>query len=635
MKKCLVIILALLVLLSVVPIGVGCEKEEVAVNKVVDCLSIGDLSTDTDDNTYDVSMLIRLNTDRFSSIDQSVSDITTDAELLAHREEVKNYYLPANQAVVEALSLDDYDYTVSYYAPYVELSFDSLEDYQASEAQLKGIINRNDEILGATVAPIGNDNATVNTETGAEYPLASAFEDIGVNDSIYTGNGIKIGTIESGTPLDNENISPDHLTRLTTIRTDHSKTVCSIMGGNSGIARDIDIYAYGLADDGINRHNLTKAANDLIKIFHVNIINMSAGFRYVGIYENYGSYFDEVSNNTKCTFIISAGNDDETHKLSRPANGMNVIAVGSCDKDQNVSMFSSYEISDSFCKKPDMVAPGDNITQIPNITRPSNGTSFSAPMVTGVLALLMEEFPVLKNNPWLAKTALQAGCDELPSQTSRFDEQAGYGRLNYKQSREYLYKSQYTNFYIPQNAQAQDIVVSYNVTVPAMSTLQVHANWFIEGKDVDEDDANPIIPVFTKCDIKLYDVDAKTYVACKWGYSNSECLTYENFDKNEKTFRIDIVVAQQVETAPQVEFGSMVYYTEPITNHQHNYTHSYTGKVIDKDNHKAYCACGAYIEEKHDWLWEGTGNRCQKCNIFIKGNVEVGFNKIKLKPIEE
>ncbi len=113
------------------------------VNKLVDRLP-----TETNEDIYCVTMLIKLNIDGFASR----NDITTDEELAAYREEVANYYKQANQAVVEALSLDDYDYTISYFAPYVELSFDNIADYRASEARLKNIINNNEEILSATVS---------------------------------------------------------------------------------------------------------------------------------------------------------------------------------------------------------------------------------------------------------------------------------------------------------------------------------------------------------------------------------------------------------------------------------------------------------------------------------------------------
>ena len=95
---------------------------------------------------------------------------------------------------------------------------------------------------------------------------------------------------------------------------------------------------------------------------------------------------------TKGIIVVGATGNDGRDKLLYPASYLNCIAVGSCDKNNKLAEFSNYNVF------MDLIAFGDKV-EIPtkkNIIIDS-GTSFSAPLVTGTLALLREQFK-LKNN---------------------------------------------------------------------------------------------------------------------------------------------------------------------------------------------------------------------------------------------
>jgi serine protease AprX len=131
--------------------------------------------------------------------------------------------------------------------------------------------------------------------------------------------------------------------------------------------------------------------------------------------------------------VVSAGNNGNG-ALYPPANDPFVITVGATDdkntnnlNDDVVTTFSAYGTTADGFAKPDIVAPGRNIvslmgnsngvipTQHPgnrvdNTYFRMSGTSISAPMVAGAVALLLEDEPNL--NPDQVKYRLKATANK-------------------------------------------------------------------------------------------------------------------------------------------------------------------------------------------------------------------------------
>lgn len=115
--------------------------------------------------------------------------------------------------------------------------------------------------------------------------------------------------------------------------------------------------------------------------------------------------------------VISAGNSGrkEWSKVSSPADAEGILTVGSVMRDSIISAFSSRGLTADLRIKPDVVALGSNSVLIDDegTISEKSGTSFSSPIMCGMVACLWQAYPILTNYELL---------DVLRESSDRFDD---------------------------------------------------------------------------------------------------------------------------------------------------------------------------------------------------------------------
>jgi subtilisin family serine protease len=95
--------------------------------------------------------------------------------------------------------------------------------------------------------------------------------------------------------------------------------------------------------------------------------------------------------------VNSAGNegDNEWKYIITPADALGSLATGAVDSEGNYAAFSSIGPSADGRIKPDVMAMGKStvVQRLTGEIGTSNGTSFSAPLISGMAACLWQVFP--------------------------------------------------------------------------------------------------------------------------------------------------------------------------------------------------------------------------------------------------
>lgn len=362
----------------------------------------------------------------------------------SHKSALKSYYLMQNQEFISSLPDLNYDFIVSFdYGPFIQLNYspeNDLIDKDLQYLEKLGVYVANQDIV-TSYEEYQSGNTQNSPDYSETYQYSDILRDLGLEEK-YTGKGIKIGSIEKGTPSYKEHLENTicHYNGKSNEEEEHCSMTSAIYGGDSGIAPDAELYFASVPYSSYLIEKMTWLIDN-----DVDIINQSATFQNSGKYDTYSAYVDYISYNFGITYVVSSGNADVgTHKINSTSMGANVISVGASCADYGVRYKSCYLKSNSaFTKaKPNLIAPGDHIKNIPYQDKIyytgylASGTSASAPFVTGIVALLMEEFPDLVKKPEKVISLLQASATKAKNQTSVYDNYAGFGMVNYKNARE-------------------------------------------------------------------------------------------------------------------------------------------------------------------------------------------------------
>jgi len=242
---------------------------------------------------------------------------------------------------------------------------------------------------------------------------------------IPDSEGIKVGIFDSGIDLDHPDLNvmggKSFIPGTVSYDDDygHGTSVAGIVSainndiGTLGVSSHVDLYSEKVLDSyGDGRYsNIIKGLEWAIEQ-DLDVVNMSFG----GPSESKAlrKALKEAEKNG-ILLVASAGNEgiDESQKstITFPAAYKSVIAVGSADQSLTRSYFSSYG------KELEVMAPGEELytTAIDGYTHVS-GTSFAAPYVTGLSALLLgenESLDIKEVRKTIQSTSTHLGDEDL------------------------------------------------------------------------------------------------------------------------------------------------------------------------------------------------------------------------------
>ena len=238
-----------------------------------------------------------------------------------------------------------------------------------------------------------------------------------------TGKDVKVGIIDCGLSTATGDIArsrveagPNYTGSIGDSATDiegHGTFVAGIIGaakdnrvGIAGVAPECSFYIVKALSD------MAQAVKDCVDA-GCQVINMSMGTTYS---DNALKSAIEYAEAAGVIVVASVGNEGDSSNPTQynyPAAYPGVIGVGGVDQNLNVCSFSNK--NDSVF----VVAPGEKVASLsllPGIVSTMDGTSFSAPYVAGLAALL------LQMNPNMSIAEFQ----EILIATSRDLGEAGY-----------------------------------------------------------------------------------------------------------------------------------------------------------------------------------------------------------------
>lgn len=273
---------------------------------------------------------------------------------------------------------------------------------------------------------------------------------------IYKGEGVKIAVIDNSIYTSHE----DLVGRVANIgeydggtNYGHGTGVFGLIGANAnnigiyGIANKSKIYAIKLSETGSDLEtieNFQKAVN-----YGADIINCSWGNYHVS--EAVKSYIEDLAKNGRdgkgILIVFASGNDskdldseDENGIIEDQSEMSGVFGVGASNTKNKMAYYSNYG------SNLDLVAPGGDIDNYPKengvLTLSSDnqyiygeGTSYSAPIVSGVFALMLEANPNLTRDQVMQiikDTSDKIGND--PYDLNGHNNKYGYGKINAKKA---------------------------------------------------------------------------------------------------------------------------------------------------------------------------------------------------------
>lgn len=339
--------------------------------------------------------------------------------------------------------------------------------------QLEGV-----SVPGFALAPL-NDSNRARVQADLLQTAPYDLDGSGVNVLVYDGGTGRATHVDFGGRLTARDASGT---------LGHSTHVAATIGGDGtasggtfrGMAPAVTIQAYGFSWDGqgllffTNLGDFEADYDEAINVHGVDISNNSVGTNvepsgfHCSIQGDYGVFCNMIDSvvtgslGSPFKVVWAAGNERQQadcniegfgdyYSIAPPVTAKNHISVGAINSDDDsMTTFSSWGPTDDGRLKPDVCAPGDQVGGDGGVTSAGaannmayvtlSGTSFAAPTVCGLAALLLEDWRAQFGAPDPLNSTLKALFAHTAADLGRAgpDYQFGYGSVRGKDAVDFM-----------------------------------------------------------------------------------------------------------------------------------------------------------------------------------------------------
>lgn len=480
MKKTLSYIILFLIVMTFVELN----NIKIISNKIVYEFNNASKDFSTDDvkeylnGSGKVNIVTHFQYDTFK-IENNLPRDATMEEVDEYKEQVfklgKKYHKNQNEKIASTLDLIDYESCyIAEYLPFAEYVFDE----EIFTNNMEKILAKFTSNINIQKVYVKENKIQVEDKIAGSMAMTNAYDMW--NDGDVSGSGVKIGMIETGYPnfahvnLDSvthqvQNLGP------TVTTTEHATVVANIICGEQGVAHGASLYCTGIyGTNVVNEY-------DWITARGVDIVNLSYGEATpTSSYTSDAALADYMVYAYDIIVCAAVGNSGQGNgKIGSPGTGYNVIGVGSQEYLGGVTNYTSYDEL-NLAEKPTITVPGDNImiTNVGSTNQAYSGTSFACAMTTGLIALLLNKYPVLKTNAMEVVALVCANSTSDLSyplnQGNGFNEYAGAGFFDFKRIDDNIGKT--TSFYNLEH-ELDNMIYEWDIYISANREIRACFAW--------------------------------------------------------------------------------------------------------------------------------------------------------------